>query len=93
MKVRYVESVDCLIRRDREKRFALAGGIADEETQLSAYTDNLTGKGVVVSQYATKLNNVTDVAGCLCARDYKGFGRQIMNAVIVEEQEKNDGKQ
>lgn len=39
---------------------------------------------MIVSNYATHLDKITDVAGCLMARDYKGFGKQQMTAVIVE---------
>lgn len=66
----------------------MAGGVADKEAQLSARADSLAGTGVVVSNYATHLERLTDVAGCIMARDYKGFGRQQMNAVIVEKEEK-----
>lgn len=48
---------------------------------------DLDGVGAVVTDYATNLDRLTDVAGCIMARDYKGFGRQQMNAVIVETKE------
>ena len=37
---------------------------------------------VTLSDYATELKKVNDVADCICARDYKGFGRQEMNGVV-----------
>lgn len=37
---------------------------------------------VTLSDYANKLKKVNDVADCICARDYKGFGRQEMNGVV-----------
>ena len=36
----------------------------------------------MLSTYGTKLEKVTDVATCLMARDYKGFGNQTANGVI-----------
>lgn len=41
---------------------------------------------VTLSNYATKLKKVNDIADCICARDYKGFARQEMNGVIEIEQ-------
>ena len=38
--------------------------------------------GITVSKQAKKLDGFTDVAGCLLARDYKGFGNQQMTAVL-----------
>lgn len=39
-------------------------------------------QGAILSNYATKLEKITDVAGTLMARDYKGFGNQTTNGVI-----------
>lgn len=36
----------------------------------------------LLSNYGTKLEKKTDVATCLMARDYKGFGKQTINGVI-----------
>ena len=37
---------------------------------------------VLLSNQGTKFEKVTEVANCLMARDYKGFGNQIGNGVI-----------
>ena len=37
----------------------------------------------LVSEQGRKFERVTDVATCLMARDYKGFGNQATNGVIV----------
>jgi DNA (cytosine-5)-methyltransferase 1 len=37
---------------------------------------------VLLSNQGTKLEKKTDVATCLMARDYKGFGNQSMNGVV-----------
>ena len=38
--------------------------------------------GVRLSQYGTQFEKVVDVADCLMARDYKGFGKQSTTGVI-----------
>lgn len=37
---------------------------------------------VIVSERGTKLERYTDIAKCLLARDFKGFGNRCMNGVI-----------
>ena len=41
-----------------------------------------SGETVLLSNQGTKLEKKTDIATCLMARDYKGFGNQSMNEVI-----------
>lgn len=41
-----------------------------------------SGETVLLSNQGTKLEKKTDIATCLMARDYKGFGNQSMNGVI-----------
>ena len=41
-------------------------------------------EGVLVKNYAKEITKRTDIAGCLMARDYKGFGQQQMNAVVED---------
>ncbi len=77
------------------KTLRVGGGVADEEAQLPARLTKGTGVkhvGAIVSKYATKLDRLTDVIGCIQASDYKGFGNQQMNAVLEvrNERENND---
>lgn len=44
--------------------------------------DNLIVETVIVKNQAREITKQTDVASCLMARDYKGFGNQEMTAVI-----------
>lgn len=44
--------------------------------------DNYVVETVIVRNQAREIKKQTDVAYCLMARDYKGFGNQEMNAVI-----------
>lgn len=44
--------------------------------------DNYVVETVIVRNQAREITKQTDVASCLMARDYKGFGNQEMNAVI-----------
>lgn len=44
--------------------------------------DNYVVETVIVRNQAREITKQTDVANCLMARDYKGFGNQEMNAVI-----------
>jgi hypothetical protein len=37
---------------------------------------------VLLSQYGKKIEKQIDIASCLMARDYKGFGNQAMSGVI-----------
>ena len=46
--------------------------------------------GGIFSNKGTELEDVTDVATTLMARDYKGFGNQTMTGVIEVQNEKND---
>lgn len=39
--------------------------------------------GCIVSEQGKRLEKTTDIAVCLMARDYKGFGNQATNGVIV----------
>lgn len=39
--------------------------------------------GCIVSEQGKKLEKTTDIAVCLTARDYKGFGNQAMTGVLV----------
>ena len=41
-------------------------------------------QGVIVSRQAEHIDHLTDCANTLMARDYKGFGNQGMNAVIMQ---------
>lgn len=47
----------------------------------------LSRVGVLLSQRATHFERKTDIATCLMARDYKGFGKQATNGVIEIEQD------
>jgi hypothetical protein len=47
-------------------------------------TDEKYRQGAIVSNYADHVNHITDCANTLMARDYKGFGKQSMNAVIMQ---------
>ena len=40
-------------------------------------------QGATLSNCASKINSFTDIAHTILARDYKGFGNQEMNGVIV----------
>jgi hypothetical protein len=37
---------------------------------------------VLLSNQGTKIKKETDIATCLMARDYKGFGNQVGNGVV-----------
>lgn len=71
------------------KTLRVGGGEFDQKAQLSACNNNHIG--AVVTDYATKLNHFTDIATCLQARDYKGFGRQRMTAIIEISKEGENG--
>lgn len=38
--------------------------------------------GVMLSECATRIDSLTNIANTLLARDFKGFGNQAMNGVI-----------
>jgi hypothetical protein len=38
--------------------------------------------GVMLTECATRINSLTNIANTLLARDFKGFGNQAMNGVI-----------
>lgn len=40
-------------------------------------------QGATLSKCASKVNSFTNIAHTILARDYKGFGNQEMNGVIV----------
>lgn len=44
----------------------------------------LSIQGAIVSKQAEHVDHLTDCANTLMARDYKGFGNQGMNAVIMQ---------
>ncbi|HAU88456.1 MAG TPA: hypothetical protein DCW90_24180 [Lachnospiraceae bacterium] len=50
--------------------------------------DETNRQGVIVSNYADRIDHLTDCANTLMARDYKGFGKQSMNAVITQKSTK-----
>lgn len=43
---------------------------------------NITKKGISLSNKGSEINQTTDYAMTLMARDYKGFGNQAMNAIL-----------
>lgn len=47
-------------------------------------TDEKYRQGIIVSRQAEHVDHLTDCANTLMARDYKGFGNQGMNAVIMQ---------
>lgn len=81
--------VDSLTRRDKEKRSALAGGVADKEAQLSAHFSEAVRSGVCKKQRNGK-GTFVGVSPTLIATDYKGPHLVIEEAksnVIVETKE------
>lgn len=71
------------------KTLRVGGGEFEQKAQLPACNNNHIG--AVVTNYATRLNRFTDIATCLQARDYKGFGRQGMTAIIeISKEGEND---
>ena len=66
------------------KTLRVGGGEFEQKAQLPACNNNHIG--AVVTNYATRLNRFTDIA-----RDYKGFGRQGMTAIIeISKEGEND---
>ena len=48
-------------------------------------TDNTILQPCIVSNYGKNIDHTCEIANTLMARDYKGFGNQSMNAVVVRE--------
>lgn len=60
------------------------GGLFIRSPHVGSDTDEKYRQGVIVSDYANHVNHITNCANTLMARDYKGFGKQSMNAVIIQ---------
>lgn len=62
----------------------MGGARLTRSSHVGSDTDEKYRQGVIVSNYADHVNHITDCANTLMARDYKGFGKQSMNAVIMQ---------
>lgn len=60
------------------------GARLTRSSYVGSGTDEKYRQGAIVSNYADHVNHITDCANTLMARDYKGFGKQSMNAVIMQ---------
>ena len=55
--------------------------VSRQDTTQESATYRQT-EAVLLSNQGTKFEKITEVANCLMARDYKGFGNQVGNGVI-----------
>ena len=53
----------------------------EEKQRVSEYSK----QGIVLTNQATQFKRITDVAGTIMARDWKGFGNQEMVGVLESE--------
>ena len=60
------------------------GGLFTRSSYVGFSTDEKYRQGVIVSRQAEHIDHLTDCTNTLMARDYKGFGNQGMNAVIIQ---------
>ena len=60
------------------------GGLFTRSSYVGFSTDEKYRQGIIVSRQAEHVDHLTDCANTLMARDYKGFGNQGMNAVIIQ---------
>jgi hypothetical protein len=49
-------------------------------------SDEKFRQGAIVSNQAKNIDHFTEYANTIMARDYKGFGNQGMNAVIIKKE-------
>lgn len=60
------------------------GGLFTRSSYVGFSTDEKYRQGIIVSRQAEHVDHLTDCANTLMTRDYKGFGNQGMNAVIIQ---------
>ena len=62
----------------------MGGARLTRSSYVGSGTDEKYRQGAIVRNYADHVNHITDCANTLMARDYKGLGKQSMNAVIMQ---------
>lgn len=62
----------------------MGGARLTRSSHVGSGTNEKYRQGAIVSRHAEHVDHLTDCANTLMARDYKGFGNQGMNAVIMQ---------
>jgi hypothetical protein len=60
----------------------LTSQIALLQDTIAEYRTDNQQESVLLSKQGNRFEKKTDIATCLMARDYKGFGNQLFNGVI-----------